>query len=372
MDRLDNVGGPTYTVPTLCRHLSAIGERVRLHVVEPRPVDALADVDVEFYARSGWSSALDGSPQMLRGLRRVARSADVIHVHQLWRMPTVYPGWAARGTGCRLVWSPRGTLDPWAFAHRRWRKRLFWHAMQRESLEAVHCIHVTAKQEYEFVRDHGFRAPVALIPNGVDVPNLPPPAPRTNGKRRVLYLARIHPKKGVANLLRAWSRVESRFTDWELRIVGPDNDGHLAEMRDLARALDLRSADLVGFVPESQKSAEYRQADLYVLPTFNENWGVTIADALSHAVPAIVGRGAPWQGLEGHDCGWWIDNSPASLVRCFESALTKPRDELHAMGLRGRQWMAAEFAWPRAADQMRRVYRWLVDGGVPPNTVLAD
>jgi glycosyltransferase involved in cell wall biosynthesis len=298
----------------------------------------------------------------------VARvSPRVLHVHNRAEI-----AWLVKAAGIGpTVLSCDYPYEPWRrFAHLRRTSKAIWRqcllACDRIAPVSNYCLN-TYRQYWDLPGKKW-----VLIPNGVDIPDLGPPVRTSDGTRRVLYLARIHPKKGVSNLLRAWSLVESRFAEWQLRIVGPDNDGHLAEMRDLARALDLRRAELVGFVPESQKSAEYLQADLYVLPTYNENWGVTIADALSHAVPAIIGRGAPWQGLETHDCGWWVDNSPASLARCFESALTKSRDELHAMGQRGREWMAVQFGWPGVADQMRRVYRWLVDGGVPPDTVISD
>jgi glycosyltransferase involved in cell wall biosynthesis len=89
-------------------------------------------------------------------------------------------------------------------------------------------------------------------------------------------------------------------------------------------------------------------------------------------VPAIVGRGAPWQGLETHGCGWWIDNSVAAIADCLGTALAKPPEELRAMGRRGRRWVVAEFGWPRVAEQMRVVYRWLIEGGSPPDTVRLD
>jgi glycosyltransferase involved in cell wall biosynthesis len=368
---LVEVGGPLYTVPSLCRELSAAGHRVWLHVLDPVPDGPYDDLQIRRYARQRWSSRLDASPSMRHGLAAAAAGGDILHTHGLWRMPYVYPRRAVRGRLCRLVMSPRGTLDPWAFAHRYWRKQVFWRTVQRRALAAADCIHVTARQEHDYVRELGFRNPIALIPNGVDIPALPARPSKARDVRCLLFLARIHPKKGVDRLLHAWSRVEGRFPEWRLRVVGEDN-GHLEAMRALARSLRLERADLVGYVPENQKWAEYLAADLYVLPTHNENWGVSIADALAYGVPAIVGRGAPWKELGSRGCGWWIDNTPEAIAECLEKALALPRAELEAMGQRGRVWVGSAFGWPAVAEQTEALYRWLIEGGTPPECILTD
>src|SRR5690606_27143605 len=140
------------------------------------------------------------------------------------------------------------------------------------------------------------------------------------GSRRLLFLARIHKKKGVDVLLNAWRRLEERHPDWELTIAGPDDGGYLDGMKQLAAALQLRRVDFTGPVYGERKSTLLQSSDLYVLPTHSENFGMTVAEALAHGVPAIVTKGAPWQGLEDHQCGWWIDLSEDSLAACLDQA----------------------------------------------------
>jgi glycosyltransferase involved in cell wall biosynthesis len=255
--------------------------------------------------------------------------------------------------------------------HHRLRKMPVWLAGQRANLDRASCIHATAEQEYRFVRELGFRAPVMLLPNGVHVPRDEDCVRETQGRRRLLFLARIHQKKGVDILLRAWKNVEDRFPDWELRVVGPDDGGYLPTMRRLAVQLGTRRAVLTGYVTEDSKPDEFRRAELYILPTHSENWGMSVAEALSYGLPAIVGRGAPWSELVTRDCGWWISNTVDSVTACLETALVLSPSELREKGQRSRTW-AQDFRWDRIAARTVEAYRWLIEGGTPPNCVLLD
>jgi glycosyltransferase involved in cell wall biosynthesis len=368
MDRFLAFGGPSYTVPALCTELGALGDEVTLHVLEPEALPAgVRTAAYPAVRRLGWPGV---SPRMRAGLARaVAGGAHVLHSHGLWTLPTVYPARAGRGSACRLVASPRGTLDTGAFRHHAGRKLAAWLLWQRAALRAAHCIHATAPMEYEAVRKNGLRNPVAVIPNGQHIPPALPddePHPRP---RRLLFLARIHPKKGVDRLLRAWRAVQDRFPDWELHLVGPDDGGHVPALRALAEELGVRRATFHGEVPAAEKEAHYRGAELYVLPTHGENWGVTVAEALAYGVPAVVSRTAPWQGLETYGCGWWIEDSVESLELALAAALSLPAGELRARGARGRAWMEREFAWPRVGAMMRETYLWLARGTARPEWV---
>lgn len=364
--------GTSYSVPALCRELGSRGHEVALHVLSP-VLDGLGDgYAVHAHPRSGPLAKLGSSLSMRRALRSAAHHADIMHSHGLWLRPNIYPSLAARRTRCRSVLSPRGMLDPWAFRHHRLRKLPIWLTGQRASLRSTDCFHATVEQEYQFVRDLGFRAPVAIIPNGVTVPDPVSRTRTTSGRRRLLYLARVHPKKGVDRLLRAWRNVQERFNDWELEIVGADDGGYLPVMRRLAAELGTQRASFTGMIPEFDKPGHYRAADLYILPTHTENWGVSVGEALSHGLPAIVGRGAPWSGLEVHRCGWWVDISVDSLTDCLNTVLALPDSTLREYGARGREWVQHEFRWTKVGSMMDETYRWLVSGGQRPGFVRVD
>ncbi|WP_434151405.1 glycosyltransferase [Methylocaldum gracile subsp. desertum] len=365
---IDNLaGGPSYTVPRLCETLGERNCHVELHTLEPLPKSASkTGYDIQAYPKTGLPlmSRFGLSPAMISGLTGAAGSADIIHNHGLWLLPNLYAYQAACNQRVRFVVSPRGMLSSWALAHSKWKKRLVWHWKQKRALEAAACFHATAESELEDIRRLGFSSPVAVIPNGMDVPreerkSLP-------GSRRLLFLARIHKIKGVDILLKAWGRLEERHSDWELTVAGPDDGGYLDDIKRLAAALQLRKVDFTGPVYGEHKRNLLLSSDLYVLPTHSENFGMTVAEALAHGVPAVVTKGAPWQGLEDHRCGWWIDLSEDSLTACLDQALMKGDTELRAMGERGRNWMLRQYSWSSVAEKMEHTYSWLLHGGERP------
>jgi glycosyltransferase involved in cell wall biosynthesis len=261
-------------------------------------------------------------------------------------------------------------LTAWAVQNGSVVKRLFWPLVQRPALEGTACFHATAKSEYEDIRRMGFHQPVAVIPNGIDIPDDVTKHKQSGGLRTLLFLGRVHPKKGLDMLLPAWKAVQDRFPDWRLSIAGPDNDGHLAQMQHLAQRLQLKRIDFVGAVRGKAKWEIYRNAEVFVLPTYSENFGMTVAEALASGVPAIVSKGAPWRDLDEKAAGWWIDIGLDPLVSCLEDALAQVPDTLNEMGQRGRNWMAQEFSWVRLGRQMAETYRWILHDGPKPEWVI--
>jgi glycosyltransferase involved in cell wall biosynthesis len=136
--------------------------------------------------------------------------------------------------------------------------------------------------------------------------------------------------------------------------------------------LKLQRIEFCGPLYGEGKLGAYREAELFVLPTQSENFGMTVAEALAAGTPAIVTRAAPWAGLEEHGAGWWIEIGVDPLVACLEDALSRPRDELAARGVRGREWMRRDFSWERVGAMMDQTYRWLLSGGDAPAWVRLD
>jgi glycosyltransferase involved in cell wall biosynthesis len=212
-----------------------------------------------------------------------------------------------------------------------------------------------------------------VIPNGIDLPEPPKdPPPFAQPKRVVLSLGRIHPKKGLERLVRAWARLEPQHPDWHLRIVGPDELGHAGELRAMAMNLKLIRISVEPPIYGDSKFFAYYGADVFVLPTLNENFGVTVAEALSTGTPVIATKGAPWTGLVENGCGWWIDHGVDPLAGALAQAMAMSRSALAAMGAKGRAWMARDFSWDRIGSEMINVYRWLAIGSCPPACVHFD
>lgn len=364
----EEASGPSYSVPRLCESLIAAGADVQLAALH-RPSSRAPLPFLKTFPAGFGPPRLGFSPKMRRWLDDQAASGrlDIMHNHSLWMMPNVYPGHACRHGRCRLVVSPRGTLSSWSLGRNAMQKKIFWRLLQEPALRNASCFHATADSEFQDIRRLGFRQPISVIPNGIDLPPLERSA--HGGRRQLLFLGRIHQQKGVEILLRAWQVTAPRFPDWELCVVGPEEGGYLARMRALAAGLRLDRIEFPGPVYGDDKLPAYRRASLFVLPTYSENFGMAVAEALAAGIPAIVTRGAPWAGLVEQGAGWWIDIGLEPLVACLEHALATSPLRLEEMGRAGHRWMQRDFSWQRIGQQFLGTYQWLLDGGAPPEWV---
>jgi glycosyltransferase involved in cell wall biosynthesis len=259
-------------------------------------------------------------------------------------------------------------LTDWALRHNRWKKRLAWMGYQKHVLQRAALFHVTSQEEIDALRDLGFEQPAAVIPNGVPLPDASSSNGPTDEGRRALFLSRVHPKKGLPMLLDAWATV--RPAGWTLEIVGPSEEGHRAELEAQARQLGLEDAiQFAGPVADDEKWDVYRRADLFVLPTHSENFGIVVAEALAAGVPALTTTGAPWQDLERHDCGWWVEPTEQALTEALRAAVDADDETRRAMGRRGRRLVEERYAWPGVAANMTAAYQWLLGDGPRPDSI---
>ena len=365
----EEASGPSYSVVRLCESLIRQGQRVTLAALDWAPMPSPPQFLKTFPL--GWGPRhLGRSPAMRHWLDQQVQTAnvDILHNHGMWQMNALYPAWAGCNGHLNYVVSPRGAFSEWAMQHGSVMKNLFWPLLQRPALTHATCFHATAESEYLDIRRLGFLQPVAIIPNGIDL--LPAP-PRSPGKHRtLLFLGRIHVVKGLDILLPAWRAVQELFPEWRLVIAGSDDgyhgsSGYLEEIRKKAQELGLARIEFPGPLYGEDKLWAYRNADLYVLPSYSENFGVTVAEALSMGTPAIVSKGAPWPGLDQTISGWWVDAGVDPLVEVLKNALHRTPTELFAMGERGRAWMERVFSWGGIGAKMAATYRWLCDRSLP-------
>jgi glycosyltransferase involved in cell wall biosynthesis len=373
----DMAAGPSVSVPALVRALAAQGANVKLHAISGwrgaglRPDDLGVEVRRHALDRSPLGRILGASRSMRNAVLEEGRRIDVLHSHGLWLAPNAYPASAARQRGARakLVISPRGMLGAEALAFSSWKKKAAWAVFQRHAAQTAHCFHATAESELGDIRAAGLSQPVAVIRNGVHVPSAACERSIAYETRTVLSLGRIHPKKGLDRLVHAWKSVEASQANWRLRIVGPAENGHDVELRKIVANLGLARVSIEGPVFGQEQAKAYAEAHLFALPSLNENFAMTVAEALAWQLPVISTKGAPWGKLETNGCGWWIDQGPEAMANALLKAMRLPPEELCAMGVRGRAWMIRDFSWKRVGTDMLAVYRWLSRGGPPPETI---
>lgn len=362
-------GGLSESVPHLARSLARAGSGsvYVVGVIDAHDPSAACTWGPNVNAHRGLGPRAFGyAPEMPATLARLMPS--VYDVQGLWQYPSLTSLRYHRRYGTPYVVTPRGMLDPWARKRSQWKKRLVRTWFEDAHLSQAACLRATATMEAEHFRGFGLNNPIAVVPNGVTVPRTLP-GRLIQERRRMLFLSRVHPKKGLELLLKAWAAIESARPDWELVIVGPDELGHTVEMQKLAQDLGLGRVEWRTAVYGEAKAALYRSADCFVLPTHAENFGLVVAEALAHEVPVITTRNAPWSDLEEYRCGWWIDLDEIVLRETLEKATCLPRERLWDMGERGRAWMERDFQWDAIAEKMLEVYRWIISGGSVPKHV---
>lgn len=364
-------GGPSYTVPRLCESLIKSDCRVDLlSVASDFDVSSACSIRLSHdWARIPFLSAMAFSNSMKECLDSRIPTTDIIHNHGLWRMPNVYSGRLAKRSSIPLVVSPRGMLSSTALKFSSFRKRAFWHLLQRSAFESAALWHATCDVEAEEIRSFGITAPIAVIPNGIDIASASAEHLDFAPRRTLLALSRLHPKKGFPLLIEAWSRIAAYRPEWDLLIVGPDEDGHRAELQAIINSKGGCRVYINGPMYGRDKDELFKRADLFVLTTYNENFGVAVAEALASGLPAVVTKGAPWRGLHKEGCGWWVDHSVEALSEHLKLATSLPASTRKSMGCLGRSWMERDFGWQSVSQSMIAVYTWLKYGGVAPSCV---
>lgn len=360
--------GPTQSVMRLCESLALLGHDVDIHTMAagrtPRGARLRVHSEWSFPPRFGFS------PRLLPQLRHEVKYADILHNHSLWSFPNMAAGFAS-GRGAALVTSPRGTLAPAARSRSHWRKRMFG-LLQRPAIERAACLHATSQMELHDIREMGLRHPVILLPNGIDVPSIAWEAPVAERRRRILFLGRLHPIKGLELLLEVWAALQHRHTEWELVIAGRGDPDYIVTLKQQASSLQLARCEFHGPVYADAKDAMFHSSELFVLPTHTENFGMVVAEAQARAIPVITTKGAPWAGLELNGSGWWVERNLEALEAALDEAMRKSPAELARMGQNGREWMIRDFEWSAIAQTMINAYQWIREGGSVPACIHLD
>jgi glycosyltransferase involved in cell wall biosynthesis len=300
---------------------------------------------------------------------------DILSVHGLWKYCSVGSQRWHRQTGRPYVVHPHGMLDSWALRNAHWKKRIAAALYENQHLRGAACLRALSEAEARSIRSYGLRNPICVIPNGVDLPDLSESNAKTQlaNQKTLLYLGRLHPKKNISNLIRAWNQTFNSqggsVDSWVLAIAGWDHSGYERELRGIAAG-----ASVVFLGPQfgPKKTECYRTCDAFILPSLSEGLPMTVLEAWSYAKPVLM---TPECNLpEGFSAeaalriGTSADEIAAGLNRLFEMS----DDDRAAMGTRGRSLVAIRFSWRRIGEQMRTICEWVLGSGAPPETIRLD
>lgn len=323
------------------------------------------------------------SPGLHQFLKRRLGPVNIIHSHGLRMLPAYEARCAAARHGVPLVISPHGQLDPWVVRRRVVRKKLVHWLYEDRNLQTAACIHATAAQEARHARAQGLVNPIAVVPIGLDAAayqcdtddaSIIERWPQLKGKKRLLFLALVYPKKGLVRLAEAWGKLHQRWPDWHLVVAGFGQEDELNRATSIINSSGATAqSSFVGGVAGRMKGQLLAASDLYVLPTEGENFGVTIAEALASGLPVITSNTTPWRDLQRYQCGWWIDVGVAPLCQALQDAMSLSDHERSEMGQRGQRLIRDKYAWQPIIGQMRQMYLWLLGRAEkPPFVYTAD
>lgn len=356
-------GGPTRSVTATAKALAARGHEVEMLSTGSGAAHPCAEdgVTVRVFRRDP-PAALAISADLKRHMRENA--FDVVHAHGLWARHLVYARRAAADFGTKFVIAPRGMLAPWALRHHALRKRLARMVLHPGVLRAADGWHATSADEARDIRAAGFTQPVCVAPNGVVLPaddalrsarawwHAAEPA-LAAGMPVALFHSRFHKKKRVIELIDLWASQPD--TGWILAMVGIPEDYTVAELKGRVAARGL--AHRVVVADGTGTAQPYAAADLFLLPSHSENFGLVVAEALAAGVPAIVTDATPWAALGISGSGWCVPWE--SFGGTLAAAMATPRDRLAAMGATGRAWVGGRFSWERTAQSLEEFYKQL-------------
>jgi glycosyltransferase involved in cell wall biosynthesis len=371
-------GGIAMSVPQLARATEAQGLQecpiasfCDVEEIEQIPADQRFGVEAFSPNRMRWMV----DPSLRQRLKNTIRGSSGVHIHGIWETHCMMSAWAARSCKRPYVVSVHGMLEEWALRHKRIKKALYAALVETRALHGAACLRALTTDEVDDYRRLGLTNPIAIVPNGVEVPSCVnadlfwEAYPHLVGKRIVLFLGRLHYKKGLHVLLKAWSRIAQRTDRAHLVIAGPDFDNVRASLESMVNELELRSSvTFAGMMSGKCKWAALAAASLFVLPSFSEGFSIAVLEALAMGLPSVVTVPCHIPEVAVHDCGWVVQPAVEPLQDALEQFLRLSVYEAASMGKRGRELACQRFHWSVVGKQMAEVYDWL-NGGPKPSTV---
>lgn len=374
-------GGPSRSVPMLVKGLAELGVDITL---------------MTYWSDDMNTHALDGTSAKLKVLRPdfsrsqmeeyiISEKFDVIQLQSMWDLRYHIVAKTARKHRIPYIITPRGMLEPWCLSQKKWKKKLAMALYQMKDIKRSACVFTTAEMEALHVRDLGVDVPMVVLPNGIETDSYPCRISKDKVKKQILFLSRIHIKKGIELLIDAFDRIIKKnadMDDWTVAIVGNGEEEYIRELKRKVEGLNLRDkVKILAPVFGDAKVKLYQESSIFCLPSYSENFGMVIAEAMSCGVPCITTNGTPWQLLNGEvstmganldilgknrKTGWCIDLNVDNLEKVLLEAMTMKTEALYEMSQKGNLLVQENFNYKSVARKVMQLYSWLLDGGQTP------
>jgi poly(glycerol-phosphate) alpha-glucosyltransferase len=411
-----NAGGLYESVRRLVQSLATTGMEVRVFGIEDEhtaaDIGAWSPVPVQAFPIVG-PRQFGFSPRFRRALEGF--SPDLLHTHGLWLYPSIASNHYRRRRHVPRVVSAHGMLDPWAIRNSRWKKVIANFLYEGAHLREAACLRALCESEANSIRQFGLKNPIAIIPNGIDLPDLKDAEILKNetvksgeqkvdgrnapwrgyvepGQKVLLFLSRIHPKKGLVNLIKAWVEFQNtedrgHKSEWVLAIAGWDQDGHEAELKRLCAGLRIPFTDVRDQTPSSipnapasviflgpqfkeAKAACYAHCDGFILPSFSEGVPMVVLEAWAYCKPVLMTPECNLPAGFARGAAIRIEPSAESILQGLREFVQASSDQRRTLGENGLRLTREQFAWPVLGREMADLYQWLLGGGTKPGCVI--
>lgn len=311
-----------------------------------------------------------------QAFRQLVSDAAGVHVHGLWQMSTSVAARAAQANKKPYLISAHGMLESWALANKKVKKALYAALFERRNLRAAACLHALTEAEAHDYRRFGLTNPIAVIPNGVAVPadasseSFLTRFPALRGKRLMLFLSRLHAKKGLDLLAAAWARTCRQWPEAHLVLAGPDCEGTQARVEGHLDELGIRNrVTFTGMLAGSLKWSALAAAECFILPSYSEGLSVSVLEAMGMGLPVVITRQCNLPEVAQYDCGWSIEPDSGQLASALRNLLEAPASDRSSFGKNGQRLVARRYSWPVIGEQTTALYDWLIGGGPAPNSL---
>ena len=372
-------GGPAKACVPMAQAVARLGHEVSIYTTNqdgPRELAVPLDrpvrqegVEIHYFPIQPprfWGT----SWPLARSLARTLGDYDLCHIHSLYLFHDLVAGHYCRKYGVPYLLRPHGTLDPYIHRRHRWRKAIMEAWFEKRNIREAAALHFTSEEEMRLAGPYIGDTPGAVAPLGVDLrefQNLPAPGrfrerfPEIGPKQIILFLGRINFKKGLDLLVQALAQVVRRRRDVHLVVAGPDNDGWGARVRDWLKEAGISDyATFTGMLLGEEKLAALRDAQMFVLPSYSENFGLAVVEAMACGLPVVISDQVNiWREVEAAGAGLVVPCAPVLLAEALERLLADP--ELAAeMGRRGKDLVAEQFQWGRIALNLQDLYAGII------------
>jgi glycosyltransferase involved in cell wall biosynthesis len=370
-------GGPTQALLQMSHEIASRGHQVAIYCTSHDSSPGKDCPDVASLAGQGIElryfptlSPFDFkfAPEIGLALRDAIPNYDVIHINSLYQYPSTVAAYYARRFQKPYIVRPHGTLDPYIYRRHRLRKRLYELLIERHNLEHALAVHFTTQEEMDLAGLLGFKINGVVIPLGVNVD--PDPSrtvfraemearwPQTREKKIILFFGRLNFKKGLDLLARAFGKAARQRPDLHLLIVGPDEEGYGRKVRQWVEEEGVsEKVTFTGMLLGRQKSVVLRGADIFVLASRSENFGIAVGEAAACGLPVVISNKVNiWRDLQAAGAAIVI-NCEISELTCAIVKLTEDSELRKSMGQKGRELVRERYSWRAAGDGLEKIYR---------------